>query len=92
MNEDDDFVCECRRYFRSILTQIPWRLTNITWNGPSLEVGARKMHLGVEEKTSFSLVCMNVPHRVNKKDLCSNESSEMVMNVNISKISLFSLR
>ena len=48
-----------------------WFLTNITWNGLSCGVAARDTFKVFRKKTSFSLVCMNVLHHVDKKALCS---------------------
>ena len=48
---------------------------NITWNGPSREVGARETLKAFRKKTSFSLVCRNVLQQVIKKALFSPLSS-----------------
>ena len=45
--------------------------TNITWNGSFRGVGAREILKAFRKRTFFSLVCMNVPHHVDKKPLCS---------------------
>ena len=45
-------------------------LTNITWDGPSRGAGEREVFKTFRKKTLLSLVCMNVPHHVEKKALC----------------------
>ena len=40
-------------------------------NGPSWGVGAREILRVFRKKTSFSFVCKNVLHQVDKKALCS---------------------
>ena len=55
----------------SSLSEFMEVLTNITWNGPSREVGERDIFKAFRKKTFFSLRCMNVRHHVDKNALYS---------------------
>ena len=57
----------CLRVFNSY-AEFP---TNITWSGLSWGVCTREILRVFRKKTSFSLVCKNVLHQVDKKALCS---------------------
>ena len=66
-------MCKCRTLFSQHLDSrntCEFSQTSI-WNGPSRGVGAREILKACRKKTSFSLVCINVLHQVDKKALCS---------------------
>ena len=68
----DASVCKCRRCFRSILILgIHVSSDKYTWDGPSRGTGERETFKAFRTKTLFSLMCMNVPHHVDKNALCS---------------------
>ena len=68
----DAWVCDCRRYFRGILTSESMEvLTNITWDGPARGAGERKRTSRRLGRKPFSLLCAwFFLHHVDKNALC----------------------
>ena len=88
----DAWVCECRRYFCSILILRNRGCSHkhhMGWS--SRGVGEREIFKAFKKKTFFSLVCMNVlcstPCR--QESFVLNECSRIWMNVNISQSPCF---